>query len=436
MLGKRKNTLMIKVIVAFLFFAIATAGFAARIAPMGTVSIIKDSNVIGEFNQEALLPEGFLLRCEAKCVIQLGDVDMEVEPKTVFSVSPMINRHYLIVKQGTVYYSLNESSRPLHFDTPTEKATTGNLHMTNSELKGYVRAVEDVTEIGVLGGGIVMLKVGSDELAIFSGEKLTISTTDSGKNAVATIEQTGLSTNTKYTFGAISSIGSSGVGSSADGGPGDGGSGGAGPGDGGSGSAGPGDGGSGGAGPGDGGSGSGGPGDGGSGGAGPGDGGSGDAGPGDGGNGDAGPGDGGSGDAGPGDGGVPAMQAPAMAVPAMQAPAMAVPAMQAPAMAVPAMQAPAVQVLAMVVPAMQAPAVQVLAMAVTVVAMVAVTAVAMAAVTVVAMAAVTAAVTVVAMAAVMAAVTAAVMAAVTAVAMAAVTVVAMAAVTAVVRDSI
>ena len=168
--------------------------------------------MVGEFNQEALLPEGFLLRCEAKCVIQPGDVDIEVEPKTAFSFSPMINRHYLIVKQGTVYYSLNEYSRPLHFDTPTLKATTGNLHMTNSELMGYVRAVEDVTEIGVLGGGIMMLKVGSDELAVFPGEKLTISTADSGKNAVATIEQAGLSSNTKYTFGAISSIGSSGVG--------------------------------------------------------------------------------------------------------------------------------------------------------------------------------------------------------------------------------
>ena len=210
MLGGKK-TLLVKVIVASIFFAFATAGFAARIVPMGKVSIIKGGNVVGEFNQEALLPAGFLLRCEAKCVIQPGDVDIEVEPKTAFSFSPMINRHYLIVKQGTVYYSLNEYSRPLHFDTPTLKATTGNLHMTNSELKGYVRAVEDVTEIGVIGGGIMMLKVGSDELAIFPGEKLTISTADSGKNAVATIEQAGLSTNTKYTFGAISSIGSSGV---------------------------------------------------------------------------------------------------------------------------------------------------------------------------------------------------------------------------------
>ena len=129
MLGKRKKTWMVRVIVVSIFFVFAAAGFAARIVPMGKVSIIKGGNVVGEFNQEALLPEGLLLRCEAKCVIQLDDVDMEVESKTAFSVSPMANRHDLMVHQGTIYYSLNESSRPLHFDTPIEDVTIGDLYM-------------------------------------------------------------------------------------------------------------------------------------------------------------------------------------------------------------------------------------------------------------------------------------------------------------------
>jgi hypothetical protein len=233
--------LRVKVFVVFIFLAFATSGFAARIVPTGKVSIIKGGNVIGEFNQEAPLPEGFLLRCEAKCAIQLDDVDMQVEPKTAFSVSPMANRNDLTVQQGTVYYSLKESSRPLHFDTPTEKATTGNLYMTNVELKGYVRAVEGVTEIGVLDGGAMMLEIGSDKLSVFSGEKLTITSADSGKNAVVTIKQAeaGLNTNTKYMIETISSTGNYGAGGPDGGGPGGGGSdgggsGGEGPGGGGS----------------------------------------------------------------------------------------------------------------------------------------------------------------------------------------------------------
>ncbi|MGD8410876.1 MAG: hypothetical protein PVF25_11965, partial [Desulfobacterales bacterium] len=106
MLGKRIKALKVKVFVVFLFLAFTTAGFAARIVPTGKVSIIKDGNVIGEFNQEAPLPEGFLLRCESECVIQMDDVDMQVEPKTAFSVNPMASRNDLRVQQGTVYFSL------------------------------------------------------------------------------------------------------------------------------------------------------------------------------------------------------------------------------------------------------------------------------------------------------------------------------------------
>jgi len=204
MLGKRKKPfLMMKVFVVFVFFAFATAGFAARIVPTGTVSIIENSKVIGKFSQEAPLPEGVLLRCEGNCAVKLDDVYMTVKPKTVFSVSPMADRHDVLVQQGTVYYSLNESSRPLHFDTPAENMTTGDLYMTDDELRGYVRVVGNDTEIGVLSGGSMMLETGSGEMAVLSGKKITITLADSGKTAPANIAQEGLSTNRKYIISAI-----------------------------------------------------------------------------------------------------------------------------------------------------------------------------------------------------------------------------------------
>jgi hypothetical protein len=175
MLEKRKKpSLMMKVFVVFVFLAFATAGFAARIVPTGMVSIIEDSKVIGKFSQEAPLPEGVLLRCEGNCAVKLDDVYMTVKPKTVFSVNPMADRHGVLVQQGTVYYSLNESSRPLAFDTTAENMTTGDLYMTDDELRGYVRVVGNDTEIGVLSGGSMMLKIGSDEMAVLSGNKITI----------------------------------------------------------------------------------------------------------------------------------------------------------------------------------------------------------------------------------------------------------------------
>jgi hypothetical protein len=206
MLGKRKKTLMMKVFVVFLSFAFATAGFAARIIPTGKVSIIKDGKVIGEFSQEAPLPEGALLRCEAKCAIQLDDVYMVAEPGTVFSISPMADRHDVLVQQGTVFYSLKESSRPLHFDTPAGNASTGDLTMTEGELRGYVRVVGNETEIGVIGGGSMMVATGLGEMTVTSGKKVTMALADSGKTANAAGGQDGMSQNTKIALGVIGAL--------------------------------------------------------------------------------------------------------------------------------------------------------------------------------------------------------------------------------------
>ena len=200
MLGKIKIIFIIRFIVFFIF---TSAGFAAEIVPMGKVSIIKDGYVVGEFNQKAMLPEGFLLRCEAMCIIQLDDVSMEVEPKTAFSVSQLANHHDLRVRQGTVYYSLNKSTRPLHFDTPAEKVTIDKLDMNSSEVKGYVRAVKDATEIGVFGGGTMTLELESDKMSVLSGKKLTIAVADTEKKVSANKVVEGLKTNNRYTIEAI-----------------------------------------------------------------------------------------------------------------------------------------------------------------------------------------------------------------------------------------
>ena len=206
MLSKRKRTLMMKVFVVFLSFVFVSAGFAARIVPTGTVSIIKDGKVVGQFSQEAPLPEGALLRCEAQCAVQLDDVYMVAEPDTVFSISPMADRHDVLVQQGTVYYSLNESSRPLHFDTPAGSATTGDLSMTEGELRGYVRVVGNETEIGVIVGGSMTVATGSEEVPITSGKKITMTLADSEKPADAVGGQEGMSRNTKIAIGVISAL--------------------------------------------------------------------------------------------------------------------------------------------------------------------------------------------------------------------------------------
>jgi hypothetical protein len=128
---------------------------------------------------------------------------MVAEPGTVFSISSMANRHDVLVQQGTVFYSLKESSRPLHFDTPAGNASTGDLSMTEGELRGYVRVVGNETEIGVIGGGSMTVATGSGEMSVTSGKKVTMTLADSGKTANAAGGQDGMSQNTKIALGVV-----------------------------------------------------------------------------------------------------------------------------------------------------------------------------------------------------------------------------------------
>jgi hypothetical protein len=204
MFAKQKKTLLLKVFVVFVVFAFTAAGFAARIIPTGKVSIIKDGQVVGEFSQESQLPEGSLLRCEAKCAVKLDDVYMVAEPGTVFSVTSMANRHEVLVQEGTVFYELRRDSRSVHFDTPAGYATTGDLTMTEDELRGYVRVIGNETEIGVIGGGSMMVETGSGEMLITSGKKVTMTLTGPATTVAGAGGEEGLTRNQKIGLGVAS----------------------------------------------------------------------------------------------------------------------------------------------------------------------------------------------------------------------------------------
>ena len=217
MFGNGKNTLILKVLVVFMSIAMTTVGFSARtnsarVIPTGKVSIIKDGKVVGEFSQEAPLLEGSMLRCEDKCAVKLDDTYMVVDPGTEFSVTPAAGHTELYAKEGTVYYAMNESSSPLQIDTPNGEAATGDLTMTDSQIRGYVRVSGNETEIGVIGGGTMMMETASGEMAIAPGNAITIAAEGSetsgaaGDGAAAdgaAAEKTGgLTRNQKFAFGA------------------------------------------------------------------------------------------------------------------------------------------------------------------------------------------------------------------------------------------
>ena len=185
MLRKRKKTLPLKVFVVLLTLAMTTAGFSAnagsaRITPLGTVSIIENGQVVGQFSQESPLPEGSLLRCEAQCTVRMNDAYMVAKPNALFSVSPMADSTELLVQESTVYFSINESSRPFRFNTPDGIVTTRQILLTDNELMGYVRVFNNKTEVGVIAGGTMKVDTPKGEMTIPPEKNVTLSRVDTG----------------------------------------------------------------------------------------------------------------------------------------------------------------------------------------------------------------------------------------------------------------
>jgi hypothetical protein len=203
-----KHPLALKAVIVIASFAFASVGFSAnansaRIIPNGRVSIIENGKVVGEFSKEVPLPEGSLLKCEAQCAVKMNDAYMVAEPGTVFSVSPMANSNELLVQEGTVYFSVTESSRPIQFDTPGGVVTTRETSLTGSELKGYVRVSGNETEIGVIEGGTMTVETSSGEMAITPGKQVTIAVVNPDPPAAATGGEGGSTLVTDVVLGVV-----------------------------------------------------------------------------------------------------------------------------------------------------------------------------------------------------------------------------------------
>ncbi len=211
MFGSGKLKYLQNAIISSISLVLATTTFSAalnsaRIIPAGKVSNIKDGKVIGEYSREAPLPEGSLLRCEARCTAKLDDLYMVAEPETIFSVAQQTTANELTVQQGTVYYSLHKTSRPLQINTPPGDASIRKVSVTDSELRGYVQVSDSTAEIGVIDGGTIVVETSAGEMAITPGKQVTIASVNnlnpSAVTAAATREGGGSGVVTDIVLGA------------------------------------------------------------------------------------------------------------------------------------------------------------------------------------------------------------------------------------------
>ena len=180
----KSNRTKFKIIAIFSLLAFVSTGFASglsvgRIIPKGKVALFQGDQKVGEFSSEAPLPEGAFLSVQGECGVKMSDLYLVAIDKSMFSVTTDSDSHKLSVKTGIVYFALSSMPHILVFNTPDGVVTTHQILLNASAksglLQGYVSVGDDVTKVGVLEGGSLLLSVGDGETRrINAGQELRL----------------------------------------------------------------------------------------------------------------------------------------------------------------------------------------------------------------------------------------------------------------------
>ena len=227
----RKKKLGLKFVAIGLSLALAHTGFSSdskpgRIYPNGKITLYSGNQRIGEFNNEAPLPEGFLIAADGRCGVKIEDVYLVAEDKSLFSVATSNNLREFSLKEGTLYFAVSNMSRSLNFKTPSGNLAVLDILLNaatgNQQLKGYIAVKPDGSELGVIEGGSMIVSTQKGETLLKSGQRLILAQADMDVGAPEEIEaadekevkeepeskvekkeKTGMSKNTKIIVGVV-----------------------------------------------------------------------------------------------------------------------------------------------------------------------------------------------------------------------------------------
>ncbi len=232
-----RNKLGLKLLAIGLSLALAIPGFSsklksARIYPTGKITIYDGGQRVGEFKKEAPFPEGYLIAADGKCGVRMDDIYLVAEDGSLFSVSTSTNLRKLLIKEGIVYFAVSKMSHSLSFITPFGNLAVLDILINAAvgspklpKLKGYVSVKENVSKVGIIEGGSMIVSSQQGEMMLEPGQQLIFAQADMDVGAPEELESSdedeakaeeaterekvdmekkaGLSKNTKIVLGAV-----------------------------------------------------------------------------------------------------------------------------------------------------------------------------------------------------------------------------------------
>ena len=150
-----------------------------RILPTKKVSFFNDGEKVGQYTAEAPLPWGTLVKCEGRTAVRMDQMYVVFEDGSSFIVSKSGNGQTLDLKTGTAYFALKTLPEGLIFGTPQAPVATEamllNAATGDQLLKGYVKANESESELGVLEGGRLTVRTNDAQQTINPGQRILLS---------------------------------------------------------------------------------------------------------------------------------------------------------------------------------------------------------------------------------------------------------------------
>ena len=168
---------------------VASGEYPARIKPTGKVIVFQPDNSVIELSAEAPLPYDALLECHGKCNVKMEDLYLAVSDKSSFSVCAPPRNNLIQFLKGDFYFSISALPRPIVIKTPTDDITIQQVVLktagTGGLLTGYILVKPEVTEIGVVRGGSMVVSTSQGEHFIDAGNQITVARTEIGEDALA-----------------------------------------------------------------------------------------------------------------------------------------------------------------------------------------------------------------------------------------------------------
>lgn len=175
------------VVVAALFLlqpVLAMAASPARVIPAGKVSVLSDGKEVSQFRSEMPLPQGSMLACDGKCLVQTQGLQLVARDKAIFALSEAQSKWDLAVKSGSIDFAISANAKRLAFHTARDLIEVQEAIIPASSdglVRGTIAVTENQTQLTVHQGALRVAGLDGEQL-IQSGQFITLAQANMAPN--------------------------------------------------------------------------------------------------------------------------------------------------------------------------------------------------------------------------------------------------------------